>query len=157
MKLEPNEDGLLDLALDESGGIIQETTFRTLILSSLMLNRRAGEDDVLPYGMRSHAGGIADDRQGWTGDVLDPRGRVIGSRLWLLAQELATAETRRRAREYLDECLEWAVDDGYVSHIVMSDNWPSQTRLDLKVDIHMTNGEVLTLRVNYETGGVYVL
>lgn len=157
MMLRPNEDGLLDLVINENGGVSQETTFQTLILSSLLLNRRAHDDDVLPHGFRSAAGGIADDRQGWAGDVLDERGRVIGSRLWLLAQELATDDTRRRAREYIDEALEWLFDDGYVSRIEMTDNWPHRNRLDLNVNIFMTNGELLTLRVNYETGGIYVL
>lgn len=66
-------------------------------------------------------------------------------------------ETRLRAREYVEEALQWSIEDGYVRSITLTDNWGSHDRLNLHVALHMTNGELLTLRVNYETGEVYVL
>lgn len=155
MKLRPNEDGQLDLVLD--AGIASETGFETAILTSLLLHRRADPEDILPYGYKGKNGGLSDDRQGWVGDVLDGKGRLVGSKLWLLDQELATAETRQRAIEYVRQALQWTLDDGHVVKIDMDSAWNNQTRLDLDVALHLTNGNVFSLRVNYETGAVYVL
>lgn len=157
MKLAPNADGLLDIVLDDDGGVVQETTFETLVLVSLLANRRANADDILPYGYQSRDGALADDRQGWVGDILDDRGRQVGSRLWLLDQELAIEETRKRAEEYTAECLQHLINDGYVSKVVQDFSKPQATRYDNRVSVYLTNGDILTLRVNYETGAIYVV
>lgn len=157
MMLRPNEDGLLDIVFDENGGVIMETGFETVVLTSLLLNRRADPEDILPYGYQGKNGALGDDRQGWVGDVLDEKGRLVGSKLWLLDQELATNETRARATEYVRQALQWLIDDGYVSHVEIDPSWNPPTRLDLHVQIFLTNGNVLSLRVNYETGAVYVI
>lgn len=155
MKMTPNTDGLLDLAI--SGGIVRETGFETAILTSLLLNRRAHPEDILPYGYQGKNSALMDDRQGWVGDVLDAQGRLVGSRLWLLDQELATEETRQRAIEYVREALQWTIDDGHVRRIDIEAIWSGHTRLNLAVDVHLARGEVFSLRVNYESGVVHVV
>lgn len=155
MKLAPNADGLLDIVFND--GVVQEETFETLVLTSLLTNRRADPEDILPFAYKSQQGSLSDDRQGWVGDILDNRGRKLGSKLWLLDQELAIEDTRKRAIEYVRQCLKWMKDDGYVSDIKINYVWPDANRLDLDVKLTMANGEILTLRVNYETGVVYVL
>ncbi len=157
MKLGLNQDGLLDLIHDEYGGLVQDNSFESLILASLLLNRRASEGDLLPYGYRKSVDGLNDDRQGWVGDVFDARGRQVGSLLWLLANELATNETRDRAIQYIRQCLQHTIDDGHVSHLNFNPHWYDANRLDLGVDIYLTNGNVLSLRINYETGAIYAI
>lgn len=151
----PNSDGLLDLAV--SGGLVRETGFETAVLTSLLLNRRAAPEDALPYGYKGKNGALMDDRQGWVGDVLDAQGRLVGSRLWLLDQELATEETRKRAVEYVREALQWTIDDGHVRRIDINAEWGNPTRLDMDVDVHLASGDVFSLRVNYESGVVHVV
>jgi len=157
MKLLLNEDGLLDIVMDEKGGVVQETTVKTAILASLLLNRRADSTDTLPHGYQGKGGTLTDDRQGWPGDVLDGKGRLVGSKLWLLDQELATNETCQRAIQYIREALQWTIDDGYVSEISIKDEWGDQNRLNLEVHLSMISGDSLSLRVDYETGAVYEL
>ncbi|MBK67929.1 MAG: hypothetical protein CMP22_07335 [Rickettsiales bacterium] len=157
MKLIPNQDGLLDISIGESGGIVSETTIETALLSSLLLNRRADLTDPLPYGYKGKTGALTDDRQGWVGDIFDDKGRLVGSKLWLLDQELATNENRLRAHEYIRQATQWSIDDGYVSKIDIIDEWSGQDRLNIKVTFHMTNGQRFNLKFNYETGDVYVL
>lgn len=53
-------------------------------------------------------------RRGHWADVLDPEGRVLGSRLWLLEQAEATESTAQRARTYAAEALQWMIDDRHV-------------------------------------------
>lgn len=155
MKLEPNENGQLDVVIEN--GVVMEKTIKTAILTSLLLNRRADPDDKLPYGYQGKNGALQDDRQGWVGDVLDSKGRLVGSKLWLLDQELATNETRLLAIEYILQATQWSIDDGYVREIDIDDSWHDQNRLDIGVTLKMSNGDVLELRVNYETGAVYEL
>lgn len=155
MKLRMNADGQLDVVIE--GGVVRETTIQTAILASLLCNRRADPQDQLPYGYQGKGGAITDDRQGWVGDVFDSKGRLLGSKLWLLDQELAIEDTKLRTKEYIRECLKWTIEDGYVSTIAFEDEWVRPNRLNLKVIITMINGEALTLRVDYETGAVYEL
>lgn len=157
MQLRLNDDGLLDIVMDDNGVIIQETTIKTAIIASLLLNRRADPTDTLPHGYKGKEGTLTDDRQGWVGDILDSKGRVVGSKLWLLDQELATKETCQRAKQYIYEALQWTIDDGYVGKISIEDEWENQTRLNLFVHLSMVSGDSLSLRVNYETGDVYEL
>lgn len=157
MKLALNSNGQLDIVLGESGAIVQETTFETAILTSLLLNRRADPEDILPYAYQGSQNGIDANRQGWVGDILDEQGRLVGSKLWLLDQEIATENTRKRAIKYIKDALKWSIDDGHVRKIEIDDKWVDQTRLDVDVAVFMTNGNVLNLKVNYETGAVYVI
>lgn len=155
MMLRPNNDGLLDVVINN--GILKETGFETLALTSLLLNRRADPEDKLPYSYDIRNGNLQPDRQGWIGDVIDEQGRLVGSKLWLLDQELATSETHDRAIQYIEEALQHFIDDGHAHNISIFSKWSGHNRLNLQVDIHLTSDNVLSLRVNYETGAVYVL
>lgn len=155
MQLRPNEDGLLDVVMDN--GVVEETGLETLVLTSIMLNQRAAPQDVLPLQYQGKNGTISDDRQGWVGDILDEDGRLVGSKLWLLDRELATNDTRQKAIEYVQDCLEHLIDAGYVTSITFDDEFVGHNRLNLRANIYLTNGNVLSLRINNETGTVYVL
>jgi phage gp46-like protein len=99
----------------------------TAVVISLFSNRVAGPDDPLPDGY--------DDRQGWWGDTIN--GRPIGSKLWLLRREKATAETLNRARDYCKEALQWLLEDEVASRVDIDCQWnagvPSQLNIAVKV------------------------
>ena len=155
MKLMPNEDGLLDIVMDN--GVVQERTILSAVMVSILANRRASQHDPLPYGFKADGTSLLDDRQGWVGDIFDERGRLVGSKLWLLAHEIATEETRNRAIQYVREAIQWTIDDGYVQNIEIQDEWHHRKRLNLAAELKMSNGDKLSLRVDYEKGTVYEL
>ncbi len=90
-----------DLALDD--------TPVTPMLVSLGSDRRARADDPLPSGISPLTSPVAwDPRRGWVGDCLDPAGRRIGSRWWLLDREHQSDEVATKGRLYTEEALAWA-------------------------------------------------
>lgn len=94
------------------------------VLNSVFSWSRARPDDELP----------GRSRHGWWGDSFaeDPGDR-FGSRLWLLSREKVTAETLERAREYAEESLQWLVDDGVASRVIVSAEQHERDRVDLQV------------------------
>lgn len=103
-------DGV-DLALDASPA--------TALVVSIGTDARARADDLLPQQPSAipedpSAPAELSPRRGWVGDALDPAGRRIGSRLWLLERAKETEETRRRAERMTADATAWlAADRGY--------------------------------------------
>lgn len=96
---------IIDLDLASDRGI------KTAALLSLLLDRRAEDDDVPPSG-------DPNDRRGWWADEFaDVPGDRIGSRLWLLARAKRTPETRRKAEDYTREALAWMIEDRVASKV----------------------------------------
>jgi phage gp46-like protein len=93
-----------DIGLD-GADLATDDGFWTAVELSLFLYRRANPDDPLP----SDDG----DLGGWYGDVynLDPTDR-IGSRLWLLRRSISTDDIPGKAKTYIQEALQWLIDDG---------------------------------------------
>lgn len=107
------------------------------VIISLFTWRRARPDDPLP----------GSDRFGWWGDSFPPvPGDRIGSRLWLLSREKITASTIERAREYAYEALEWMIEDGIASRVVVDVERHNLTTLALLVQIYRTPDAALNLR-----------
>ena len=107
-----------------NGGFVDDKGLGTCVFISLFTDRRAGDDDGL----------VPAERRGWVGDALaDVEGDRIGSRLWLLAREKQTEETRARAEEYTREALEWMVDDGLVTGIEIEAAWVAPSVLGVRV------------------------
>ena len=93
------------------GNIELDHGFSTAVLISIFTRRLALNDDDLP-DPQGH-------REGWWADpYADVEGDLIGSRLWLLRRSKTTQETLNQARIYLEECLQWMIDDGIASEIV---------------------------------------
>jgi len=98
-----------------------------LVLVSLFTDKRAFVDDAIPDGTTK--------RRGWWGDtVSDTEDDTIGSRLWLLSRSKATNDVLNQARGYIEEALEWMIEDGLVAEI-----------------------EVTTERIFYASDGSYTL
>lgn len=99
-----NALGAADLALNGTD-LATDAGLTTAVLLSIMLDRRARDDDKPPSGDPS-------DRRGWWADQFAAvEGDLYGSRLWLLDRAKAVVETALLAKEYTVEALQWLVDD----------------------------------------------
>lgn len=97
-----------DLALGLDGDLLIDETPLTPMLISLGSDRRAHPDDDLPTGVDAlNASSSFVARRGWAGDALDPFGRRIGSRLWLLDREKQDELARLFAEDIAREALRW--------------------------------------------------
>lgn len=138
MKLVLNSLGYIDLSRGLQG-IQTENTLETAIIVSLLTDRRAAPDDRLPDD--SITGPIPPNRRGWCGDALaEVNGDRIGSRLWLLAREKQTEETRRRAIFYAQEALAWLIEDGHVLDVEIYAEWVALGRLDMLITVTLPTG-----------------
>ncbi len=121
----------MDLATDNG--------LTTAVLISAFTDRAALPDDILPPGVT--------DRRGYWGDD-DPQ-HPWGSRLWLLARAKQTEETRHRAIDYLNECLQWLIDDGIAASVQVIADWLAPARLGAAAIITKPNGDQIPVQFNY--------
>lgn len=90
----PHTTGLYDLHV--KNGIIEETdTFLTAILMTLYGEQRALQSEVL----------APENRRGWWGDLLNPTGHQLGSKLWFLTQTRSTDSLLSFLTSHLEERL----------------------------------------------------
>lgn len=149
-------NGIVDLQTDASG-LVAETTLESAVIISLLSDRRANTDDVLPDGATGD-GVIPPDRRGWCGDALSEVSDFrIGSRLWLLSREKQTEETRKRAMEYAYESLEWLIEDGHVQSITLNAEWSTGGRLNMLIDLLVTAGGRFSVSLNDVLGEVHAI
>lgn len=134
-----------DLEIGADGDIVLDDTPVTPMLISLGSDRRAEPDDELPDGVDVlNASTSFVDRRGWSGDALDPLGRRIGSRLWLLNRAKQTELTRRFAEIWAGEALAWAANElGRPAEI--SAEWLRRGTLKLRC---VVDGTTLETRVS---------
>ncbi|MDA8049957.1 MAG: phage GP46 family protein [Rhodospirillales bacterium] len=87
---------------------VLDQTPASAMLMSLFADRRAHPDDEVPAGANLWSAPPSFvTRRGWCGDGLDPQGRFVGSRLWLLARRKESERTRQDAEGYVAEALDW--------------------------------------------------
>lgn len=107
--------GAQDVMLD-AGDLVREDTLATAVVMSLFCDRTAQAHEV-PTGA---------DRRGWWADAfaavsaLGATPDSFGSRLWLLMREKQLPETQRRLRAYIEEALQWLVDDGLATGLTVT-------------------------------------
>jgi len=123
------ETGTCDFAI-EGGDIALDATPVTPMLIALGSDRRARPDDTLPDEPRPVPDVVAvlGRRRGWPGDALDRNGRLIGSRLWLLARAKQNEDTRLRAIAYAEEAL---ADAGLSAQVEAA--WIARNTLGMRV------------------------
>lgn len=101
------EIGTLDVSL-AGADLLAEETLATAVMLSLLTDRTAQAHEV-------QAGA---DRRGWWGDAYSGvAGDAFGSRLWLLQRQKQLPASVQTARAYLQEALQWMVEDGLVESI----------------------------------------
>lgn len=134
-------DGALDVALLD-GDLATDDGLRTAVALSLLCDRRAEADDVLPDG--------TSDRRGWWADAIaDQDGDRWGSRLWLLSREKALPEVRRRAEAYAREALDWLLEDGVAAEVDATAETRDRDVLWLQVIIQRGDGRRIADRYQY--------
>lgn len=119
------------------GDLVKDDGLKTAVEISLFTDRLAQADDNLPDN--------TGDRRGWWGDLpLNDVGNgtpdYIGSRLWLLSREKATAKTAARAKNYAIEALQWLIDDGVADKVDVTTAWLAREALQISVSIIRQSG-----------------
>lgn len=130
----------LDIYIDENGHVVSNgPDIETAVAISIFTDRRANDGDEVE----------GTNRRGCWIDTY--RKNKIGSRLWLLGRRKATAETLKQAKEMVEECLAWIVDDGVAEEVVVENEWANYdpNRMNLLVQIIKPDESVLTFKFNY--------
>ncbi|RMG50380.1 MAG: hypothetical protein D6717_13955 [Gammaproteobacteria bacterium] len=137
-----SETGGFDIALGDYD-LKRDEGLRTAVLISLLSDRRASDDDVLPDG--------GEDRRGYWADAWpDVEGDRLGSRLWLLSREKQTADVLQRAETYAEEALAWLVEDGIASRVEARAQWVRSGVMQLTITIRRGTENLFQQNFDYE-------
>ena len=108
----------------------------TACLVSLFTDKRATPDFVPTDG--------TSDRRGWWADLYNDQ--PLGSSLWQLERAKKTRDTLGLARRYAQDALQWLVDDGVASSVVVDTRWldgaVGGTMMGIAVAITKPNGSL---------------
>lgn len=129
------------------GDLLNEDGLETAAIISLFTDRRANDDDILPFE--------ADSKRGWWGDLAAPEieGDQIGSKLWLLMREKTTERTLERARQYIQNALAWMIEDGIAASIgidVQRVKNNGSDRLEFLIEIKRAYGTEKSSRYSFQ-------
>jgi|SRR5690349_18398552 len=105
------------------------------VLVSVFTDRVANPDDAIPDG--------TGDPRGWWGDIGEDK--PIGSRLWLLDRSKQIQEVLNNARDYINEALQWLVDDGVVASTDVQTQWVRDTFLGAQITLYQPDGSQIPL------------
>lgn len=92
------------------GDVVTDPGLENYVLISLFVERRADNNDILPIGQT--------DRRGWWGDSI--LGFKLGSKLWLLRGERLNQTLLERAKQYVEEALEWMIQEEIADSIIVN-------------------------------------
>lgn len=130
-----NDNGVADMSITDSD-FTKEAGLETAVLISLFTDRRADVDDDLDD---------VNDRRGWWGDALETDGDKTGSRLWLLYRQKITTKILAKVKEYIEECLQWMLDDGVVADIEVTAERSELDRIYTQIDLSRNSGSKTTV------------
>ncbi len=119
--------------------LMTDSGLTTAVLISVFTDRAALPDDALPPG--------ATDRRGYWGS--DNPQYPWGSRLWLLDRAKMTEDTRKRAIDYLNEALQWLIDDGICGVVDVAARWLKTGFLGVAIVLTKATGEQINVQFNY--------
>jgi len=128
----------LDWAFD-GNDLATTDTLQSAVIVSLLTDRLANADDEIPDG--------TNDRRGWWADLVlplanaAPAGDLIGSRLWLLSRRKVVEQTRLDAISYVQEALQWLIDDGVAAKVDVAATFRREVTgwLDIAITIYRTD------------------
>lgn len=134
-------DNCFDIVV-EDGDLKADDGLETAVAISVFTDKRI-EDDELPD--------LEDDKRGWWGDSLpDVPNDQIGSRLWLLERGKRTTEVLRRSEDYIEESLQWMVEDGVASSVISTSSYDSSGQLVSETDIARPAADVERYQILWE-------
>lgn len=118
-----------DLVTDTNNSLVDDLDLETAVLISIFSNARmpSDHDDFAGYGPKG----------GWWGDDhAEEAGDITGSLLWLLRREVATIANINQAKIWLENALQWLLDDGVAESVVV-EAWRGDAPVDMrfKIDI----------------------
>lgn len=126
---------------------LQASLLRSVVIS-LFTWRRAEADDPIDDA----------ERFGWWGDTYPTQANDrIGSRLWLLRRVRLTAQTQRDAEFYAREALAWLIDDGQVKNINILTEQVQSNRLNLGVELVVSDGQVVRFNPSEQWQVIYAV
>lgn len=126
-----------------NGDLLLDNGIETAVIISLFTDRRASDDDPLLDDNNL-------DKRGWWGDLVSPdvEGDQIGSKLWLIDRAKTTNDIIQMTKQYLDDALQWLVDDGVASKVdtyVERQGTPGNDQLAYLVTIYKNDGREVNL------------
>lgn len=121
------------------GALTSGDDLASAVLISLFTDRLADADDVPPDG--------GDDRRGWWGD--EDEDVPIGSRLWLLDRSKLTPQVARTAQIYIEEALQWIIDDQVAVAVKVGTSIGAKSTLFCIITITRSDGTTTTLKFNW--------
>lgn len=116
----------------------------TAMLISLFTDRMVEESDTIPDG--------TNDPRGWWADA--GQDVPIGSRLWLLDRAKQTQETLQQAYDYINEALQWLIDDGVVAKFDVLVEWTKTSMLGAQVVAYKQDGSTVANSYSWVWNGV---
>lgn len=134
--------------LDNAGDVTTEPGLETAVLISLYTDRRARDDDP-----------VSDEetnKRGWWGDLVSPEEveDQIGSRKWIFWERGKTTEqVMEDVKEADYEALQWLIDDGIASEIIITierDGIEGNDRLEELIEIIKPDGESFTYNTKFD-------
>jgi phage gp46-like protein len=131
----PINDSLFGTASDLTVG----NDLGTAVMISLFTDATAGADDVIPDG--------SGDPRGWWGD--EGEDRPIGSKLWLLTRSKQTATVLALAKAYIEQALQWLIDDGVATSVGVATEWSRPGFLGGMVEISRSSGPRAAVRFDW--------
>jgi phage gp46-like protein len=143
-KLRP--DGVYDIAMD-GPDLKMEAGIETASLISLFSDRRASLDDELPWD--------TDDLRGWWGDCAseDKNELRLGSKLWLLYRSKNIQQTIAAAADYVQEALQWLLDEGVATRIEKTVEAVTREILGIDIVIYRRDGKREASSYEYQWSG----
>ncbi|MFM9902130.1 MAG: phage GP46 family protein [Polaromonas sp.] len=129
--------GAFDLLVDDAD-LRQEATLASAVLLSLTCDRLAQPHEVAK----------GEDRRGWWADAYSAKQDQFGSRLWLLAREKQTPATVQRCKTYIEEALQWMIDDELIVSMAVSVFVPKVGRMVAIVKL-VLNGDSRDFRFEW--------
>ncbi len=127
LKLTLTDAMTFDLAmLDQGVDFATEDGLETAVILSIFLDRRAADDDVIPDGTNNRRGS-------WLDDYAPKSGFHLGSKLWLLSREKTLPTVLARCKQYLEDALQWLVDDGIAELVDVTTSWAAAGVLRFEV------------------------
>jgi phage gp46-like protein len=133
--------GEFDISFEDND-LVTHGGLETMVIISMFSDKRAPDGAALPDPLNT-------DRRGWWGDeTAEKENDEIGSLLWLLDRSKTTEQNLLAAKTYVEEALQWMIDEGIAAKInVMTERGGviGNDRLEIKVEIIRRDGEKVAM------------
>ena len=112
---------------------------------SLLTNRRADDEDVLPQDNK--------DKQGWVGDEilndLYPEELILGSKLWLLQRSKINDTLLSNIKEYTLEALQWLITFKVAERVLVEVTRENMSHVSMEIIIYRPTDDKLSYKYFY--------